>query len=110
MKRSAGLAGDGVSGDRESDMKPEQMYQELKDLAEKLGITVTEKSFRNTGLPVKSGLCRIREKPVYIMNRNLPLANKSRLLAECLVEMDHEQVFVVPVVREFLDRVGRRTS
>ena len=32
-------------------MKPEQIYQELKDLAEKLGVTVSEQNFRASGYP-----------------------------------------------------------
>jgi hypothetical protein len=36
-------------------MKPEQIYQDLKDLAEKLGVTVSEENFRRTGVNAHSG-------------------------------------------------------
>jgi len=88
------------------DMKPEQIYQELKDLAEKLGIKVAEKSFRNiaAGIHFQSGLCKIREKDMYIMDRNLSLSQKNEILAECLAGMDYENIYMVPALREFLDK------
>ena len=36
-------------------MKPDNIYQELKDLAEKLNITVAEQNLRKTGIHVNSG-------------------------------------------------------
>lgn len=87
-------------------MKPEQIYQGLKELAEKLGIKVTEKSFRNVaaGIHFQSGLCKVREKDVYIMDRNLPFSQKNEVLAECLTGMDYENIYMVPALREFLDK------
>ncbi|GBC60683.1 hypothetical protein DENIS_1640 [Desulfonema ishimotonii] len=85
-------------------MKPEQIYHELRDLAEKLGIRVIEKSFRNTGINVQSGLCKVRGEHLYIMDRNIPILKKYRLLAESLARMPHEEIYVVPVIREILTR------
>jgi len=49
-------------------MKPEQIYQELKDLAEKLEITVSEQNLRTAGIKVKSGLCKVKGKNMFIMD------------------------------------------
>lgn len=87
-------------------MKPEQLYQELKHLAEKLGIRVKEKSFRNTGIPVKSGLCKVKGEELFIMDRNLKVFEKNLVLAETLSEMSHENIYVVPAVREMLDKAA----
>ena len=51
-------------------MKPEMIYQELKDLAEKLGITVKEENFKKTGIHVKSGLCKIKGEQFFIMDKH----------------------------------------
>ncbi|MDM8551549.1 hypothetical protein QUF72_15790 [Desulfobacterales bacterium HSG2] len=83
-------------------MRPEQLYQNLKELAEKLEITVSEKSFRNTGIKVKSGLCKVKGKKFFIMNKHLPIYRKNKILASCLSDMPHEEVYVVPAVREIL--------
>lgn len=88
-------------------MKPEQLYQELKDLAEKLGITVSEHNFKNAGVRVQSGLCKIRNKDYCIIDKHLQLSRKVDALAECLGRLPHESVFVRPAVREVLERFGK---
>jgi hypothetical protein len=85
-------------------MKPEQIYQDLKDLAEKLGVTVSEENFRRTGVKAKSGFCRVKGKDIFIMDKQKPIQDKIELLASCLSKMPHEDVFVVPAVRELLYR------
>ena len=85
-------------------MKPEQLYQELKDLAEKLGITVSEQNLRKTGIHVNSGLCKVKEKDLFIMDKHESIHGKNKLLAACLYAFPHEEIFILPAVREFLDR------
>ena len=85
-------------------MKPEQIYQDLKDLSEKLGISVTEENFRRTAVKAKSGLCRVKGRDIFIMEKQKPIQDKIELLAACLSKMPHEDIFVVPAVRELLHR------
>jgi len=85
-------------------MTPEQIYQELKELADKLQVTVTEKSFRNIGIAVSSGFCIVKNENRCILDRRLKLHRKVEVLAECLADLPHEDVFVVPAVRELLNR------
>jgi hypothetical protein len=70
-------------------MTPEQMYQELKDLADKLQVTVTEKSFRNVGIAVSSGFCIVKNENRCILDKRLKLHRKVEVLAECLSQMPH---------------------
>lgn len=83
-------------------MRPEQLYQNLKSLAEKLEVTVSEKNFRNAGIKVKSGLCSIKGKKFFFMDKHLPIYRKNKILASCLSNMAHEDIYVVPAVREIL--------
>ena len=85
-------------------MKPEQIYQELKELAEKLGIPVSEQNFRATGVKAKSGLCKIKGKRLFIMDKHKSVSKKIRILAAQLAKMPHEDVFIVPAVRELLEK------
>jgi hypothetical protein len=85
-------------------MKPEQIYQELKDLAEKLGITVSEQNLRTAGIKVKSGLCRVKGKSLFIMDKHKSIHKKIELLATQLSQLPNEDVYVVPAVREMLER------
>ena len=85
-------------------MKSEQIYQELKELAEKLEITVSEQNFRTTGLKVKSGLCKLKGKNLFVMDKHKSLGKKIKILATQLAKLPHEDVFIVPAVRDLLEK------
>mgnify|MGYP006292257423 CR=1 FL=1 len=91
-------------------MKADRLYQELKDLAEKLEITVSEKNLRNAGLPVKSGLCRVNGRQLFVMDKHLSLHKKNNLLSACLAGMDHENLYIVPAVRDFIEKAGEKEA
>lgn len=84
-------------------MKPEKTYQDLKELAEKLGVTVSEQNLRSTGIKVKSGLCKVKGKNILIIDKNISFQDKNEILASCLSKMPYEDIFIVPALREFLD-------
>ena len=88
-------------------MKPEQLYQGLQDLAEKFNITVSEKNFRNTGIKVKSGFCRVKDKNLFIIDKHIPIFKKNNILASYLNKMSYEDVYIIPVVRDFLDKLKK---
>ena len=86
-------------------MKPDQLYHELKMLAEKLSLQVSEHNFKPTGIHVRSGFCIVKGQPCCIIDKSLKISKKNEVLAECLCQMPHESVFVVPAVREYLEQV-----
>ena len=83
-------------------MKPEQIYQELKELAEKLNVTVSEQNLKKTGIKAKSGFCVVKGRQRFIMDKNKTIPEKNELLADCLAKMPHEEIYVVPAVRKLL--------
>jgi hypothetical protein len=85
-------------------MKPEQLYQELKNISEKLGLVVSEQNFRTTGIHVKSGYCIVKGKYQCIIDKHLKLNLKVEALAECLSQMPHESIYIIPAVREYIER------
>jgi hypothetical protein len=85
-------------------MKAEHLYQELRELAEKLEIEVSEQNFRNSGIKVKSGFCKVKNKNLCLIDKHLRIHEKIDILAECLSEFPHESVYVLPAVREMLER------
>ena len=84
-------------------MKPELIYQNLVELAEKLDITVQEQNLRKSGITVQSGLCKVKEQSLYIMDKHKSIRDKVNLLADCLKTMPHENIYVIPAVRELLN-------
>jgi hypothetical protein len=91
-------------------MTPEQIYHELKDLAEKLGVTVSEQSFRSTGVPVKSGVCLIKGEMHCIIDKNISLTKKTKVLARSLGRLPHEDLYVVPAVRDIINKFGLKKN
>ena len=85
-------------------MKPEQIYQELKDIVEKLGIAVSEQNLRKTGISVKSGICKIKGKQIFIMDKHKSIHKKNVILTSFLKELPHEDIYVVPAVRELISK------
>ena len=79
-------------------MKPEQIYQELKDLSERMGIAVKEQNFRSTGVKAKSGHCIIKGEQLFIMDKHKNIQDKNEILLDFLRSMPHEDIFVVPAV------------
>jgi hypothetical protein len=92
-------------------VKPEKLYHELKDLAEKIGIRVSEQNFRiTTGIRVKSGFCIVKDQECCIIDKHLKMNKKTEALAECISEKliasneSVETIFMVPAVREYMER------
>jgi len=87
-------------------MKPEQLYQGLKDLAEKIEISVVEHNFRNAGINVKSGLCKIKGEKVFIIDKHKSVHKRIAILSDCLKGIPNENIYVLPAVRDLLDKKG----
>ena len=87
-------------------MKPEQIYQELIELAEKLEIAVSEQNLRKTGVKARSGLCKVKGKLLFIMDKHKTIHKKIDLLSENLATIPHDNVYIKPAVRELLDKKG----
>ena len=85
-------------------MKPEQIYQELKDLAEKLDVQVSEQNFRTAGIAVKSGVCTVKGQRMLIMDKHKSIRKKIKIVASHLAQIPHENVFIVPAIRDLLEK------
>ena len=85
-------------------MKPDQIYQELIDLAERMQITVSEQNLRATGIKVKSGLCTVKGQNLFVMDKHKSIHKKISILATQLAALPHEDLYIVPAIRELLDK------
>jgi len=89
-------------------MGPEALYAELKQLAEKLQVNVSEQNLLTTGIKVNSGFCIVTGQSVFIMDKHKPIRTKTKLLAQCLSRMAHKDIYVVPAVRELLNKYAAK--
>ena len=90
-------------------MNADRLYQELKDLSERLGIEVSEQNFRATGIKARSGYCIVKGKPLYLIDKNKRLQRRIQLISEFLAAKVTEDVFMVPAVREHLAKFKPKT-
>jgi hypothetical protein len=91
-------------------MKPEQIYQELKDLAEKLAVTVSEQNLRTAGIKVKSGLCTVKGRQMFIMDKHKSIHKKIKILAAEVANFPHEDIYLIPAIREMLNKYVEKSK
>lgn len=85
-------------------MDNKKVFHELCGVAERLGIRVMQRVLKTRPIRVQSGLCTVRGEPRIIIDRNLSDAEKVEVIAEGLSSFDLEGIFLVPHLREVLER------
>jgi hypothetical protein len=79
-------------------MTQQQVYDELKLLAEEIGLTVRIEIGDFDG-----GICIVKEKRVLLLNRRHPLGKRINVMARALNTAGLGDVFVKPALREAID-------
>jgi len=79
-------------------LKPERLFEELKALAEQIGIEVIvdKGSFRG-------GYCTVHDAKKIVLNKHLPPEGKAAKLAEGIKTFPLEGMYLKPALREYLD-------
>ena len=85
-------------------MEPDQLYQELKELAEKIGISVSEQNLKTSGIKVRSGLCIVKGKKLLVIDKTKSIHQKIDVIAVVLERQPLESVYLIPAVRELLSK------
>ena len=89
-------------------MKPDQLYQELKDLAERMQVTVSEQNLKTSGIKVQSGLCCVKGQNLFVMDKHKSVHKKIGILATQLATIPHEDLYIIPAVRELLEKYAEK--
>ena len=87
-------------------MKQKELYQNLLETSEKLGIIVLEKNFRNAGVRVESGMCKIKGKTHIIIDKHKRTKEKNQILGRCISTQEIDDIYLIPVVRDYLASFG----
>jgi hypothetical protein len=85
-------------------MRDEDLLAALEGLAEQLQIPVTYVVLATEELPGHGGMCVIHGERRIIIERGLTIREKARLLAAGLAQFDFEDVFLLPAVRDAIER------
>lgn len=80
-------------------MKEEDLLEQLVELARSLDFDVRfdRGSFRD-------GACRVDDRKIIVLNRRSPVSRKVSAIAKALSEQPLEGIFVLPAVREAIER------
>lgn len=80
------------------DEKKEILIKEITELYEQIGFKVrTEKG------NFKGGFCLLREQKILLLNRNLEQDKKLGFLLKNLSELNTEDIYIKPAIRELID-------
>lgn len=85
-------------------MKPEEMYQHLKELAERLNITVSEQNLRKSGINAQSGFCIVKNKKLFILDKQRSTFDKNTIMCAFLSKAINDDIYIMPAVREFIQK------
>jgi len=85
-------------------MRQEKLLAELTALAEQLKVEVREEKGDFSG-----GLCRIDQDRRIFLNRSHSLPQKIRILSEALCKFPLEDVYMLPAVREYLEKYREKS-
>ena len=80
-------------------MRPELLYQALKETSESMGWEVREAALGGEG-----GLVELKGKRIVFVPEAASAAVKSRVLARALSRTETESVYLLPAVREAIER------
>lgn len=84
-------------------MKAEVLVEELKQLAEQLGVTVRQEIGTFNG-----GYCVLHEKRLIVVNKKLMPHIKAAVLAQSLCQFPLEEVYIKPALRDYIEEQADR--
>ncbi|NOZ75728.1 MAG: hypothetical protein GXO90_10235 [FCB group bacterium] len=81
-------------------IRPDKLLSYFEDLARKMGIRVIydRGAFRG-------GTCLLKEERVIVVNQHRPIEERLRILARGFTSLDLSGVYLVPVLRAYLELV-----
>ncbi len=82
----------------------------LEDLIERFNLRIRYESIKQDEDSVKvlGGLCLLRGEYVLIINSNTTVEERIEILGRALKHFDLDQIYVRPVLREFLDKIPQQ--
>ncbi len=80
-------------------MKNEKLYNELEDIAKRLGLRVLKGKGDFAG-----GKCKVNNESVIVVNKMKPIEHRLKTLASCFLDYDLESIHMVPAARTFIEQ------
>ncbi|MBF0225885.1 MAG: hypothetical protein HQK76_10560 [Desulfobacterales bacterium] len=85
-------------------LRQEDLLENLRDIFKKLDVKVNEQNFRNVGIKVQSGLCKVKGDSIFILDKHKSIREKNEILAVHLSKVDLSEFYILPAVRDYIER------
>ena len=66
-------------------------------------------SFKSSGFPVKSGMCKIKGQDRIVLDKHKSKDDKIDVLIDCLRTYPIDNIFMIPAIRDLLNK-GKNVS
>ncbi len=84
-------------------MNDEVLLSQLEELAEKLGILVRNENINLEETSSPGGLCLFEGKYILILNSQVTVKEKNKVMVKALQQFDLSEIYIKPVIRELLE-------
>ena len=81
-----------------------KVLEYLEDLALKLGVEVVYEKLENRDFLATGGLCKVKGKYKIFIDRSETIERRTEILARALSSFDREDVYILPYIREILQK------
>ena len=88
-------------------MESYKVLEHLEGLAHKLGVEVVYQRLGTDEYSSEGGLCKVKGAYKVFLDRSEPIERRIQILAKALSSFNRDEVYVLPFVREILERVQR---
>jgi hypothetical protein len=85
-------------------MQNSKILQYLEELAFQLGIEIVNERLGGTDVSIEGGLCKVKGTYKIFMDPSTPIQNKIEVLARSLSSFHTEDVYLLPFIREILQK------
>ncbi len=94
---------------KKSKQNDEQLKQ-IEEVAESLGIKVRYEKIQKESVFFPGGYCKVKGQDMIIINSKATLDDKVEIIARALNLFDLSQIYVLPAVRELIDKYAESTA
>ncbi|OGQ08334.1 MAG: hypothetical protein A2026_20245, partial [Deltaproteobacteria bacterium RBG_19FT_COMBO_46_12] len=90
-----------------SSMDENTIIEQLEELIKRFGVQIRHEPIKQDedSINVVGGLCLLKGEYVLIINSKAAIRDKIRALGMALKHFDHENIYMMPVLRELLEGI-----
>lgn len=88
-------------------MEARKVLEYLEDLAERLGVEIAYERLGEEDFRARGGLCRFKGTYKIFVDRSETVEGQIEILARALASFNTEEVYLLPHIREILEKAQR---